>query len=266
MARPETSTRIMMDIACNCRVVLVARDARCAVSHSWLAGNDASQSADHVRVQLRQKAGMTAAALAETADFYRIDASPKLDARKRVLLGQYMTPTSIGRFMASLFSQTRGEMRVLDPGAGVGSLTAALAERVCAAANRPCSVKFVCYEIDPILCGYLRDTLGQVETACREVRIDGNGRFVERDFILHQQLDGQPDLFHGISEADVGFTHAILNPPYRKINAGSAHRAALRKAGVETSNLYTGFMFLAALRLCEGGELVAIVPLRTAEQ
>ena len=203
---------------------------------------------------------MTVSALAETADFYRIDASPKLDPRKRALLGQYMTPTPIGRFMASLFSQTRGEMRVLDPGAGVGSLTAALAERVCAAAIRPRSVEFVCYEIDPVLCGYLCDTLGQVETACREARIDANGRFVERDFILHQEIDGQSDLFSGVSEADVGFTHAILNPPYRKINAGSAHRAALRKAGVETSNLYTGFMFLAASRLCEGGELVAIVP------
>ena len=203
---------------------------------------------------------MTVSALAETADFYRIDASPKLDARKRALLGQYMTPTPIGRFMASLFSQTHGEMRVLDPGAGVGSLTAALAERVCAAAIGPRSVEFVCYEIDPVLCGYLRDTLGQVETACRDAHIDADGRFVEGDFILHQQLDGQPDLFNGVSEADVGFTHAILNPPYRKINAGSAHRAALRKAGVETSNLYTGFMFLAALRLCEGGELVAIVP------
>ena len=203
---------------------------------------------------------MTVSALAETADFYRIDASLKLDARKRALLGQYMTPTPIGRFMASLFSQTRGEMRVLDPGAGVGSLTAALAERVCAAAIRPRSVEFVCYEIDPVLCSYLRDTLGQVETACREVRVDADGKFVERDFVLHQELDGQADLFNGVSEADLGFTHAILNPPYRKINAGSAHRAALRKAGVETSNLYTGFMFLAALRLCEGGELVAIVP------
>ena len=59
---------------------------------------------------------------------------------------------------------------------------------------------------------------------------------------------------------DVGFTHAILNPPYRKIKADSAHREALRSAGLETSNLYTGFMFLAAKRLRDGGEMVAIIP------
>ena len=56
------------------------------------------------------------------------------------------------------------------------------------------------------------------------------------------------------------FTHVILNPPYKKINAASGHRSALRKAGIETSNLYTGFMFLAARRMRPGGEMVAIVP------
>ena len=203
---------------------------------------------------------MIGPALAETTDFYRVDASPKLDSKRRALLGQYMTPAPIGRFMASLFAETRGNMRVLDPGAGVGSLTAALAERLCAAVVRPCSVEFVCYEIEAILSGYLRDTLEQVEAGCREAGIDGSGRILERDFILHHQLDAQPDLFGGAVEADTEFTHAILNPPYRKINAASGHRTALRKAGVETSNLYTGFMFLAAGRLREGGEMVAIVP------
>ena len=55
-------------------------------------------------------------ALAETADFYRVDASLKLDTGRRALLGQSMTPAPIGRFMASLFTETRGDMHVLDPG------------------------------------------------------------------------------------------------------------------------------------------------------
>ncbi len=203
---------------------------------------------------------MTGSTFAEAVDFYRVEASPKLDAKRRTLLGQYMTPVPIGRFMASLFVETRGDMRVLDPGAGVGSLTAALAERLCAAATRPHAVEFVCYEIDPLLSEYLRDTLEQVEARCRDAGMDGSGRFLETDFILHLEPDRQPDLFAGVAEAETGFTHAILNPPYRKINAGSAHRSALRRAGVETSNLYAGFMFLAARRLREGGEMVAIVP------
>jgi adenine-specific DNA-methyltransferase len=39
-----------------------------------------------------------------------------------------------------------------------------------------------------------------------------------------------------------------MNPPYRKINTDSAERVALREIGVETSNLYTGFLSVA-LRL-----------------
>ena len=108
---------------------------------------------------------MTGAALAEIVDFYRVDASTKLDSAKRALLGQFMTPAPIARFMASLFSETCGDIRVLDPGAGVGSLTAALAERLCAVTLRPRSVEFVCYEVDQMLSGYLRDTLDQAETA-----------------------------------------------------------------------------------------------------
>ena len=74
---------------------------------------------------------MTDVALAEAADFYRIDASVKLDPKRRVALGQYVTPIQISRFMASLFTETLGDLRVLDAVAGVGSLTAAFSERIC---------------------------------------------------------------------------------------------------------------------------------------
>ena len=60
--------------------------------------------------------------------------------------------------------------------------------------------------------------------------------------------------------ADHKLTHVIMNPPYKKIASASPHRVALREAGLETSNLYTGFMYLAAQKLQPGGEMVAIVP------
>lgn len=61
---------------------------------------------------------MKAIAFVEAVDFYRIDASLKLDPDKRAALGQYWTPVPISRFMASLFSATHGDMRVLDPRGG----------------------------------------------------------------------------------------------------------------------------------------------------
>ena len=59
--------------------------------------------------------GISQAAFAETAEFYRVDASIKLNPKKCAVLGQYMTPTLIARFMASLFNDLTGELHILDP-------------------------------------------------------------------------------------------------------------------------------------------------------
>lgn len=56
------------------------------------------------------------------------------------------------------------------------------------------------------------------------------------------------------------FDAAISNPPYRKIGTDSAERRALRSIGIETSNLYTGFIALIQRLLVPGGQLVGITP------
>jgi adenine-specific DNA-methyltransferase len=203
---------------------------------------------------------MSQAAFANTAEFYRVDAALKLDPGRRSDLGQYMTPAPIARFMASLFARVSDDIRLLDPGAGVGSLTAAFVERICAAEAKPRSVSLAAYEIEPVLSAYLHNTLDESVAQCRREQIEANATLREEDFILGHAWGVQPDIFNRGTDDDSGFSHVILNPPYKKINSASAHRAALRKAGIETSNLYTAFMFLAAQRLRSGGEMVAIVP------
>ena len=197
-------------------------------------------------------------AFTETADFYRVDASLKLDPTKRAKLGQYMTPAPIGRFMASLFDDVSGAVRVLDPGAGVGSLSAAFLERCTQETKKPRSACLVCYEIEPALLTYLKSTLREAESRGRLAQIDVSGEIHADDFIVAQSP--QDDFFVSGGPPDAPFTHVIMNPPYKKISATSAHRAALRQAGLETSNLYTGFLFLAARCLAFGGEMVALVP------
>ena len=203
---------------------------------------------------------MSQPAFADTSEFYRVDATLKLDPRRRSDLGQYMTPVPIARFMASLFSDVSGDIRLLDPGAGVGSLTAAFVERICAATTKPLSVSLLTYEIEPILTTYLRNTLDEAVVQCRQAQIKASVELYDEDFILGHVGGRQPDIFDLERRDSDGFSHALMNPPYKKINSASAHRAALRKAGIETSNLYTAFMFLAAQRLRSGGEMVAIVP------
>ena len=166
-----------------------------------------------------------------------------------------MTPTPIGRFMAGLFDSLSPHMRVLDPGAGVGALTAAFAERLCDAGTTS-SVDFVAYEIDPVLNAHLGRILERVADRCRGDGIRATQSICNQDFVLTPP--DLPDLFR--QHEAKRFTHVIMNPPYRKISGTSTHRVALRRAGIETSNLYTGFMYLAAQSLEIGGEMVAIVP------
>ena len=204
-------------------------------------------------------------ALADTAESYRTAASPKLDPVNKVRLGQYMTPAPISRFMAGLFSDLSGDLQVLDPGAGVGSLSSALVERLCQDPIKPRSVRLVCFEIEPSLIEYLRCTLKAALLQLETARISGESEILAEDFILNHPVGLQRNLFQsnqnsGDQNDGEGFTHVIMNPPYRKIPSASEHRSALRSAGIETSNLYTGFMFLAAQRLRTGGEMVAIIP------
>ena len=119
---------------------------------------------------------MSQIAFAETTEFYRVDASLKLDPKKRSVLGQYMTPAPIGRFMASLFNDLTGDLHILDPGAGLGYLTAALVERLCDAAVKPDSVEPVTYEIESLLIEYLQNTSAESQAQCQSAYINQHTR------------------------------------------------------------------------------------------
>lgn len=199
-------------------------------------------------------------AIAETADFYRVDTASRLDPKRRSALGQYMTPVSLARFLAGLFDGCDGDVCLLDPGAGVGSLTAAFVERMCHQPERPRSATLVCYEIDSLMVGYLQATLETAERQCASAQITVVAQVHDKDYILAHAGQRQSDLCNPGPRHDHQYTHVIMNPPYKKIRSSSAHRAALSQAGIETSNLYTGFMYLAAQALRDGGEMVAIVP------
>lgn len=165
---------------------------------------------------------------------------------KKAELGQFFTPPDIAAFMAGLFPATSlGQIRLLDAGAGVGALTTSFLRRVQAGDfGAPC-VSAVAYEVDRGLLGELRRNLSVFDSASVDVRAS--------DFISASVLK----LRAGQSE---GFTHAILNPPYRKMSSRSPERLALRSVGIEAVNLYSAFVSLALLSMRKAGLLCAIVP------
>jgi adenine-specific DNA-methyltransferase len=56
--------------------------------------------------------------LVERVDLYRAAVIRKLDPEARAEMGQFPTPPSVARFMASLFGETDDVIRLLDAGAG----------------------------------------------------------------------------------------------------------------------------------------------------
>lgn len=177
-------------------------------------------------------------------DQVRLEASQRLDPRRRSALGQFMTPAAIARFMAGLFANPTGPVRLLDAGAGVGSLTAAFVE-----AHGGVAIGVEAWEVDPTLRGYLAATLSRCTTAGTAI-----------DSVIHADDFIEASAWNLSMGVGTRFTHAILNPPYGKIGSHSRHRLLLRDAGIETVNLYSAFLALAILLMVDGGEIVAIIP------
>ena len=195
--------------------------------------------------------------LIEQVEFFRLDANRRLDPKERARLGQFMTPPPVAALMASMFDLPRDEIRILDPGAGVGSLSAAFVAELCGREQKPARISVTACEIDPAMIRYLRSTLELCRWSCREAGVEFLADIHEADFIDwgSEMLGG--DLF---GNGTARFDACIVNPPYRKINTDSAERARLSSVGVETSNLYSGFVAIACRLMHPGGEFVAITP------
>lgn len=196
--------------------------------------------------------------LPEQVDSFRIGVTEQLDKGQRAELGQFMTPLPVARFMASMFTRPHHtSIRLLDAGAGVGSLSAAFVAKVCGRRRKPQELSVTAYEIDPLLAAYLEETLEACCRICAGAGIRFSGEVLREDFIDAGSVMLQDDLF---SVPKRRFDCAILNPPYHKIRSDSQHRKLLRRIGIETSNLYTAFLAITSKLLDAGGELVAITP------
>jgi len=185
-------------------------------------------------------------------------AALKADYRSR--MGQFLTPPGVAALLAAMFEPAGGEVRLLDAGAGVGALTAAFVEEALGRQRKPRSLHLTAWEAE-------KEFIGRLELVLERCVEAGRAAGVPTSYVLNHgdmlkdgaALLDEDDLFRGPSQSR-GFTHAIMNPPYRKINTDSEARLLLRRAGLETSNLYTGFLWLVARLLEPDGQMVAITP------
>ena len=184
----------------------------------------------------------------------RLQLSRNTDAKKKSRFGQFLTPERTAVFMASLFRNENdvGHCRLLDAGAGIGSLSAAFLDRWVSGGFHFQHVEVDAFELDHALIRHLSNTFDKYNNRANFI-----ANIYEEDFILAAVESLSGNLF---SKTIEGYTHAILNPPYKKINSNSAHRLALRRVGIETVNLYSAFVALTVALTAPGGQIVAIIP------
>lgn len=174
---------------------------------------------------------------------------------ERKVRGHFGTPIQTAAFMAGMFDiPTQPDLRLLDAGAGVGILSAAVCE-VVAQLPLPQTVYVEAWENDLKLGPHLRATLSD----CQKELVRQGHRMtfdiVADDFILGRASGGLFD-----TAAPEPFHLAILNPPYFKLRKDSPHALTMAHVVHGQPNIYAFFMAHAADLLHDGGELVAITP------
>ncbi|MBI3879605.1 MAG: Eco57I restriction-modification methylase domain-containing protein [Verrucomicrobia bacterium] len=172
-------------------------------------------------------------------------------------LGQFLTARPVADFMASLLGPLPRVVRLLDAGAGAGALTAAFVARCCRRSDGVRAIEATLYELDGEILDALSATMRECQRCCEDAGIRFTFTIHSGDFIEEMAACLAGGLFGGTPPA---FDAAIVNPPYRKIGTDSSERRALRSAGIEASNLYTGFIALVQRLLVSGGQLVGITP------
>ncbi|MEZ6130798.1 MAG: Eco57I restriction-modification methylase domain-containing protein [Planctomycetaceae bacterium] len=181
------------------------------------------------------------------------DASTSPDERK--VRGHFGTSPGIAQFMAGLFSRLPDTaVRFLDPGAGVGTLSAAICQRLLPDPI-PRTLHFELWENDPTLIPLLQRTMSGCQKAFLSLGHEISFDIRNDDFVL---ANTERTLFS--TGPDATFHIAILNPPYFKLRKDSSHARAMSHVVHGQPNIYALFMAVTADLLAPNGEMVAITP------
>jgi len=181
------------------------------------------------------------------------------DAKIRKQKGQIFTPKQVSTFMANLFEIRHDTIRLLDPGAGTGILTATFCERILKT-DKAVNLTVDAYENNPNVVSLLKTIL----ESCK-IELEERGHTVEyniynQDFILHNvgYFKKSDLLWNG--EKRILYDFIISNPPYYKLNKDSPQSTIMMELISGQPNIYALFMALSASMVKPEGEMVFITP------
>lgn len=187
--------------------------------------------------------------IAETLEKERMTHAAKTSVNHKEFFGQYFTPYPIAKFMSSLFPATDKKIKLLDPGAGIGTLSCSFMERIADEKWNTPDIHVSAYDIDEDVHDALSKNIASSISALKK----SDYEIFSEDFL-------EKTSFEYTWKINETYTHVIMNPPYKKILTNSKERKSARAFGLETVNLYSAFMGAAISLTEEKGYIVAIVP------
>lgn len=179
--------------------------------------------------------------------------------------GQYLTPLPVAEYMARLFSIEGEVFSLLDPGAGSGVLTCAVAEYLATQTRKPSHLIVAAYETDPVLASLLKSSFAYLKDWLASHEINFEAQVITDDFVvghaeaLRDGLGDNKGLFQNEAWAR-SFDGVISNPPYFKISKTDRRSKAAATVIHGQPNIYALFMAVSAAVLRPDGQLVFITP------
>jgi len=189
------------------------------------------------------------------SELYGRTYAPKI----RKMKGQFFTPRRVSRYMASLFEICHNRVRLLDPGAGTGILTAAFCERLLNN-DKIIDLTIDTYENDPNLLPFLEEVLESCKLTLEEKGHNVKYNIYEQDFILHNERYFKKTSLLWAIESNALYDFVISNPPYYKLNKDSPQSIVMMDLISGQPNIYALFMALSASMVKPEGEMVFITP------
>ncbi len=181
------------------------------------------------------------------------------DLKEKKSRGQFFTQKEIGLFMAGMFDINKSSFNVLDPGAGIGILSAAFCERLFNLEETH-SISIDAYETDAKLLPYLDKTLRKCKIVLEERGHVLKYKIIEKDFILNNPNYLNKKTLFGTASQPIYYDYIISNPPYYKLNKNSPYTQIMNEFVSGQPNIYSFFMALSLEMLKDDGQMVFITP------
>ncbi len=166
-------------------------------------------------------------------------------------MGQFFTGSAVSDYMASVVVKPKSKtIRILDAGAGTGTLTASTALHCL---EMGCKiVHAVLYELDREAVDSLEQTLNIIQRKFGDRLATFTYEIFCEDFVL-----ARPDKEKNIQPFDV----SVINPPYFKYSAkDSPYAKAVADLYHGDPNIYASFMAVVMACMKSGGQMVTITP------